>query len=175
VSSSGLPSRKPALLSLPLLVSFRCLLGLQVLTDHSVWLQYKLGYVALLAVDAVVVVWLLYRIRGPFKAGAKPSVLGVWGWFWRAVAVGFCRVVLLFPFAYLVSYRRTPTEQSAMELLLLALPMSVAAAVVAWLFFSPNKTEQVQHVISSMRKHLGQMPNPSVKATCLRQAPYVER
>ena len=155
MSSPDAPSLKPAWLSLPLLVSFKCVLGLWALMDQSIWLQYKLGYIAMSVVDAAVIVWLIYRIRGPFKKSGEPGFLSVWGWFWRAEAVGFGRVVLLLPFAYLVSSRRTPSEQTAVELLLLTLPMSVAAAVVAWLFYSPHKREQVQHVISSLRERLG--------------------
>jgi hypothetical protein len=133
-----------ALAAWPLLTLYKLALGVHLLTDESLWLQYKVGYFAASLLDAAVILYLLHGIRGPFRSKESSELLTVWGWLWRAAVVGFARFVVLLPFAYFLLPRRSPAEQTAAELLLLVLPSSVAAAVAVWVLYAPDKCAKLK-------------------------------
>jgi hypothetical protein len=137
-----------------LVVAFKWVLGLHLLVDQTLWLQYKVGYVVSSSIDAAVILYLLYQIRGPFKSAGSLERLGIWGWFWRAVVSGFARLAVLLPFAYFVLPHTSPSEQTAAHLMLLLIPSSIAAAIAVWLLYAPNKAEQLRSIVRSARRRL---------------------
>jgi hypothetical protein len=132
--------------------AFKWLLGFHLLVDPTLWLQYKVGYVISSSVDAAVILWLLYRVRGPFKSEGSPEPLNIWGWFSRAVVAGFARLAVLLPLAYFVLPRTPPSEQTATHLMLLLIPSSVAAAIAIWLLYAPSRAEHLRAVFRLARR-----------------------
>jgi len=128
-------------------VLFKLAVGLYLLLDQTLWLQYKVGYLISASIDAAVILYLLYRIRGPFKTQGSPIPLGVWGWVWRTLVSGYARLLFLAPFAYFALPRTSPHQQTAGDLLLLVIPGSVFAAIAVWMLYAPNKVEQVRSLL----------------------------
>jgi hypothetical protein len=128
-------------------VLFKLAVALHLLLDQTLWLQYKIGYFISAAIDAAVILYLLYRIRGPFKVDGSPIPLGVWGWVWRTLVSGYARLLLLAPFVYFALPRTSPHQQTAVDLLLLVIPGAVFAAIAIWLLYAPKKAERFRSLL----------------------------
>jgi hypothetical protein len=119
--------------------AFKWLLGFHLLVDPTLWLQYKVGYVISSSVDAAVILYLLYRVRGPVESEGSPEPLNVWGWFWRAVVAGFARLAVLLPFASFALPRTSPSEQTVTHLLLLLIRVQSLPPLRYGCFMPPRR------------------------------------